>query len=647
MFNDLSPYTIQQRHPVIGKLKVAGDANVAGRCTNGGFVGSQCGTNLSFGGQQLAFMAPGVQVLSTLDREYIPFGFLSTNCPSTANCDHYPPARNNMGAAGSQTTNNGLVGNYTNNNALTSLPGFASYTYLGNMTGTSQAAPHITGLVGLIRSINPLLSTKTATDPVSGGEIGELLSTNATAVQVNANDPWPCIDNTGQNGCGAGIPNAQKALEKSLGKIRNAQINNRLTPMFQLRVDASAALAPGFELEATLASFETWLSTSSAQVAMAAIEGKLYYVGDSNMSVGAGESFGTNQMQVYKAGFDNGANTNHVMPASQYRHRLYANPGFAQLPFASFYLFTTENAPAGNTLLPLYKMSSKCFGIRKHFYTTSTSTRDSYAAGPAQTGTSATGCITGSASTQRGYFFDGVEGYVLQQPAPGTVALNIGYKSSGTDGNDGWALYTAAEATRFSSYNQNVATLGYVYPAVAWNNGLATYNDQDGDGLSDGYEIGMKLNEQSVDGDCDGIADGVEFPIAGISNSDPMQSTNCADLRIARQGNNYIVSNPVGPSIGVITSVKFQYLVPTIPSNPQPALPTGPGWTCVPEAPPPNSPMDLQIRSCTSASNQLSVGVSVTFSVPNYGGATNLVGPTIVTVYSSTPDPVLSNNSVQ
>lgn len=56
----------------------------------------------------------------------------------------------------------------------------------------------------------------------------------------------------------------------------------------------------------------------------------------------------------------------------------------------------------------------------------------------------------------------------------------------------------------------------YAYPNV----------DSDGDGLIDGFERIIRTRPDLADSDGDGVSDGVEFPLAGISVSDPCQGPN-------------------------------------------------------------------------------------------------------------------------
>lgn len=80
----------------------------------------------------------------------------------------------------------------------------------GDCTGTSMSAPHITGLVGLIRSANPLLTRD---------QVKTLL----------VNSSQPCVGLYRERCHGAGVPDAGKAITAALG---GPHVLNRLTPLF-------------------------------------------------------------------------------------------------------------------------------------------------------------------------------------------------------------------------------------------------------------------------------------------------------------------------------------------------------------------------------------------------------------------------------
>lgn len=106
--------------------------------------------------------------------------------------------------------------------------------------------------------------------------------------------------------------------------------------------------------------------------------------------------------------------------------------------------------------------------------------------------------------------------------------------------------------------------LGWVYPTFQANAcPLGVYNvppstmalDKDSDGLPDGVEVALGLNEESANGDCEGANDALEYGFANLP-SDPMTLTsNCVDgrVRVLRANPNatgearVIFSNPAGP----------------------------------------------------------------------------------------------------
>lgn len=97
----------------------------------------------------------------------------------------------------------------------------------GLCTGTSMSAPQISGVVGLVRSINPLVPTgKPTFNPLL--EKASLRSVIAsTTTQAQSSQGWtPTM--------GYGRPDAAAAARKMLGKVASSYVRNRVTPLFRL-----------------------------------------------------------------------------------------------------------------------------------------------------------------------------------------------------------------------------------------------------------------------------------------------------------------------------------------------------------------------------------------------------------------------------
>lgn len=84
----------------------------------------------------------------------------------------------------------------------------------GVCRGTSMAAPFVTGIAGLVRSVNPLLSRV---------ETADVLKSTAS----QAAGPTTTY--------GAGIPDAEAAVRRALGSVSGKVLRNRVTPLFTLR----------------------------------------------------------------------------------------------------------------------------------------------------------------------------------------------------------------------------------------------------------------------------------------------------------------------------------------------------------------------------------------------------------------------------
>ena len=182
-----------------------------------------------------------------------------------------------------------------------SLP--ASYAGFGDCTGTSFSAPHVTGLVGLMRSANPLLTAA------------------ETRAIINETATRPVAGPAG-SGLTFYIPDAEAAVRRALGPGVN-----RVTPVFSLFATASGH----------------HLFTSSPQAAVSALAGELRIEGLAARDTYA--SFG-----------------DPVTGYPQFKGRVCTAPGsctsFAAL--SGFSVFTTEHSPTGAPLVPLYRMSQWC-----------------------------------------------------------------------------------------------------------------------------------------------------------------------------------------------------------------------------------------------------------------------------------------------
>ncbi len=183
----------------------------------------------------------------------------------------------------------------------------ASYTGYGDCLGTSFAAPFVSGIAGLIRSVNPLLTA---------AEVRVILDTTATQ---------PVAGPAG-SGLTFFLPDAEKAVRQALGPG-----SNRLSPMFSLYA----------------ADTQTHLFTSSPQTAVAAVAGEFKLSGQTQ--VGKYASFGNLVTDYASFGgkLCDTAGNNCVQPAAR----------------ALFSIFTTEASPDGQRpMAPLFRMSQVCTG---------------------------------------------------------------------------------------------------------------------------------------------------------------------------------------------------------------------------------------------------------------------------------------------
>ncbi len=285
--------------------------------------------------------------------------------------------------------------------------------------GTSMAAPHVTGIVGLMRTANPLTTR---------GSIKSMLLNTANTISCLGSDTR----------CGAGIPDAAKLVTAALG---GAGVINRTTPLFSFysndRVDHLYTVVPQM---GTAAIVGTLLPTS--------------YTGLQKTYATIGPLVGS---YTWFPG----------VPSSMCG---FSPPCDGFYPRAMVSVFTTFRNPIlpSVDLVPLYRLSWRCPNSSacpqnsnhvSHVYSTNTSERW---------------------VSQQGYSVDGIEGYIfpvtMAQP-PGTIKLCRKRDSSRDDyvlfpgtGTNGTSCTNTTDGYTGGNYSDPVVDtdwIGWVYPAQA------------------------------------------------------------------------------------------------------------------------------------------------------------------------------------
>ena len=339
----------------------------------------------------------------------------------------------------------------------------------GPCTGTSMSTPIISGLVGILRSVNPLvLPGDGVLDAPYRGIRSVLIG---SSVLPSASEMWnPKL--------GYGRTKADMAVAAMLGTSDNAPVKNRVTPLFSFYGAAS----------------KDWAYTTVPQAALALMINQAgSYAPQGTLTPGYG-----------------------VFP--------YAWPApIPPAPRASAYVLTTEFKPKTShpNLVPLYWLDRAKFwpvGCTPGVTGCNGNNRDFL-------------LLTSAAHVQTalndGYHYRGLQGYVYQSCTPEATCVPEGAERlwlKCKTADDDCAVFLERDRASFEAQGYTAAypagsnmRLGYAYPNV----------DSDGDGLIDGFEYLLGSKQNQADSDMDGIADGVEYPQAGVPVSDPCSSGRC------------------------------------------------------------------------------------------------------------------------
>ena len=281
----------------------------------------------------------------------------------------------------------------------------------GSCTGTSMAAPHVSALAGLVRSVNPRLSYL---------QVNNIIRQSGNLANLRTAE------------LGYGLPNAVNAVNAAI-----ATNVNKLTPLYSLYSNGRSD------------SFYTTVP----HMANAALDGGL------KPRNWLGNGYSNSSHGVYSSAYGASLGTYWTFPRNPFVIGGTGN----QSPLAQVWVFTTHENPKNASILlePLVRMSWKCGDITP-YYPAICSTKPQHIE---------TVLINQSETAYfqwLGYKIDGTEAYVypksLPQPA-GTVRLMRKYNES----RDDFAVFpeTALSTMQGQGYlhDGNYSEwLGYVYP---------------------------------------------------------------------------------------------------------------------------------------------------------------------------------------
>jgi hypothetical protein len=354
-------------------------------------------------------------------------------------------------------------------------PGFGNGT--GFCTGTSMSAPQISGILGILRAVNPLVPV--GADPAVAGSLRRLLASSTFDAQANLG--WNPLT-------GYGRPNAELAVRRMLGRVAGATARNRATPLFRLysagAKDYADVTSPQMAVGLMINSTHAWQPVAS------------------------------------------------LPPVPNYASFPHdPAEGSLAAPRASVYVMTTEYKPRSEwpALLPLYLMDKDVPGTRDidDFMLVTTTAEIEYAHNHGYNLRGIQGYIYSTCVPEPGCV------------PPGTQRFYRACNTSASDcatflESESAAFASAGYTTTFPPIGGTKTLLGYAYPFADQDgdslvDGLElvvgtspTRSDSDGDGLSDSWEfpmVGVPFSDPCAGGvgarycGADVIfADGLEFP---------------------------------------------------------------------------------------------------------------------------------------
>jgi hypothetical protein len=335
---------------------------------------------------------------------------------------------------------------------------------VGLCTGTSMSGPQVTGLVGVLRSLNPLVRAGDPEDTLAYG-IRDVITQTTDRAAVGLG--W-------DQRMGYGRPDAVRAGKMMLGAVRGETAANRATPLFTLYSSGNSDFAS--------------VATPQAAMALARANGSFYSTGH-----------------------------NPASPVTPGYSAFPAEPATSPpTPRANAYVLNTEfrSNPAYPALIPLYLMNRSCPAGQTGCTANNTDFLLVSSLSDLQ------------AANSQGYGLRGIQGYIYTRCSNEPACMPPGAERIYRQCNsalDDCAVFLERHRSDYQSLGYTVAfpaggdpVMGYAYPNV----------DSDGDSLVDGMESVIGTHVNDADSDDDGVPDGVEYPQAGVPISDPCAGPN-------------------------------------------------------------------------------------------------------------------------